>query len=169
VRVRQMSATVAAAALIVGTGIVMTAPPAAAASVTADCTTGTDVTVTATPGELITITGVECDSDSGISGSTVVEAITYGPTVWEIRVNGSTTPGTYTGITMLGGAAPGDLDVGVTLNVVAATAPIPSWVQAYGRPGKDATCLPGWGPSWQQWAVASTGGWVCTRSIPSLG
>jgi len=45
---------------------------------------------------------------------------------------------------------------------------IPAWVQAYGR-DKDAACLDGWGASWQQWAEKVTGGWVCDRSIPSLG
>lgn len=49
-----------------------------------------------------------------------------------------------------------------------APAPIPSWVQAYGR-DKEATCLDGWDASWQSWAEPVTGGWVCTRSIPSLG
>ena len=47
--------------------------------------------------------------------------------------------------------------------------PIPSWVQAYGRAGQDAACEDGWAPSWQSWAEPVTGGWVCTRSIPSLG
>lgn len=165
-RVRQLSAAVATAALVAGAGLVMAAPPAAAASVTVDCASASTVTVTASPGESITITGAaNCLNDTGISGSAVVDAITYGPTVWEIRVKGSTAPGTYTGITINGATE----SVDITLNVVAAQAPIPAWVQAYGRPGKDATCLPGWGPSWQQWAVASTGGWVCTRTIPSLG
>lgn len=48
-------------------------------------------------------------------------------------------------------------------------APIPAWVQAYGRADKDATCIDGWSPSWQKWSEPVTGGWVCTRSIPSLG
>ncbi len=47
--------------------------------------------------------------------------------------------------------------------------PIPEWVQAYGRFGANATCEDGWKPSWQHWAEPITGGWVCTRSIPSLG
>jgi hypothetical protein len=47
--------------------------------------------------------------------------------------------------------------------------PIPAWVQAYGRASADATCLDGWAASWQSWAEPVTGGWVCTRSIPSLG
>lgn len=50
----------------------------------------------------------------------------------------------------------------------AASPAIPAWVQAYGR-DKDATCEDGWDPSWQEWAQEVTGGWVCTRSIPSLG
>ncbi len=47
--------------------------------------------------------------------------------------------------------------------------PVPWWVQAYGRADKDTTCEAGWTTSWQEWAVPVTGGWVCTRSIPSLG
>ena len=47
--------------------------------------------------------------------------------------------------------------------------PIPASVQAYGRFSEDASCQNGWGPSWQSWAEKITGGWVCTRSIPSLG
>jgi hypothetical protein len=50
-----------------------------------------------------------------------------------------------------------------------AVIPIPAWVQAYGRARADATCENGWGPSWQSWAQPVTGGWVCTRTIPSLG
>ena len=47
--------------------------------------------------------------------------------------------------------------------------PIPDWVQAIGRHSKDATCPTGWSTSWQTWAESVTGGWVCTRTIPSLG
>jgi hypothetical protein len=47
--------------------------------------------------------------------------------------------------------------------------PIPAWVQAYARGGADAACESGWDASWQSWAEPVTGGWVCTRSIPSLG
>lgn len=47
--------------------------------------------------------------------------------------------------------------------------PIPMWVQAFGRNGRDATCPVGWDPSWQEWAERVSGGWVCTRSIPSIG
>ena len=46
---------------------------------------------------------------------------------------------------------------------------VPAWVQAYGRDDADASCEDGWSPSWQAWAEPVTGGWVCTRSIPSRG
>jgi hypothetical protein len=59
----------------------------------------------------------------------------------------------------------------LTATVVACppAATIPAWVQAYGREGAKAACLDGWDASWQAWAEPVTGGWVCTRSIPSLG
>ena len=50
----------------------------------------------------------------------------------------------------------------------ATTPVIPPWVQAFGRFSAD-TCPAGWSASWQQWAVPVTGGYVCTRQIPSLG
>jgi len=63
-------------------------------------------------------------------------------------------------------------------------APIPAWVQAYGRASADDDCPAGYNPewaggpsadvvayskSWQRWMNDGTGGWVCTRSVPSLG
>lgn len=48
-------------------------------------------------------------------------------------------------------------------------AAIPDWVQAIGRSGQEVSCPSGWTPSWQEWAVPVTGGWVCGRTIPSLG
>lgn len=47
--------------------------------------------------------------------------------------------------------------------------PIPAWVQAYGIFRQDDACEAGWTNSWQKWAEPITGGWVCTRAIPSLG
>lgn len=62
------------------------------------------------------------------------------------------------------------ISTGYTEPAPAADAPpIPAWVQAYGRASADATCIEGWDASWQSWAEPVTGGWVCTRSIPSLG
>jgi len=51
----------------------------------------------------------------------------------------------------------------------AAAPPIPAWVQAYARAGADAPCIEGWDPSWDLWPNDGTGGFVCQRSIPSLG
>jgi hypothetical protein len=47
--------------------------------------------------------------------------------------------------------------------------PIPPWVQGYGRGGAADACNDGWVASWEQWPHGGTGGWVCTREIPSLG
>jgi len=64
----------------------------------------------------------------------------------------------------------GDVDCGSgTAAADGADTPIPAWVQAYGRASKDATCIDGWNPSWNLWPNDGKGGWVCTRSIPSLG
>lgn len=46
---------------------------------------------------------------------------------------------------------------------------IPDWIQAYGIFRQFEPCLDGWTNSWHEWAVPITGGWVCTRTIPSLG
>lgn len=58
---------------------------------------------------------------------------------------------------------------GVANNAESVNAPIPTWVQSVGRPSSSSSCESGWSPSWQEWAIPVTGGWVCTRSIPSLG
>ena len=47
--------------------------------------------------------------------------------------------------------------------------PIPPWVQGYGRGSAADACKDGWTASWEQWPHGGTGGWVCTREIPSLG
>ena len=40
----------------------------------------------------------------------------------------------------------------------------PPWLQSYGRLQTD-TCRAGWHPSWAEWAVTKTGGWVCNRTV----
>jgi hypothetical protein len=47
--------------------------------------------------------------------------------------------------------------------------PIPEWVQGYGRHNATDACLDGWNASWELWPHGGTGGWVCTREVPSLG
>ena len=41
----------------------------------------------------------------------------------------------------------------------------PPWLQQYGRASAAAVCATGWNPSWANWAVPYTGGWVCNRGI----
>ncbi len=41
--------------------------------------------------------------------------------------------------------------------------------QGYARVSATDTCQDGWSASWEQWPHLGTGGWVCTREIPSLG
>jgi hypothetical protein len=62
-------------------------------------------------------------------------------------------------------------DVGLTLNitVTARSIPIPPWVQGYGRGSAADACRDGWSPSWEMWMNGGAGGYVCARSIPSLG
>jgi hypothetical protein len=61
----------------------------------------------------------------------------------------------------------------VAWSFIAADSPsgegIPPWVQGYGRGASTDACKDGWDPSWEQWPNEGRGGWVCTRSVPSLG
>ncbi len=47
--------------------------------------------------------------------------------------------------------------------------PVPEWVQGYGRGSASDACRDGWSASWALWPNDGTGGWVCTRTVPSLG
>ncbi len=105
-----------------------------------------------------------------VSGISTVVTIAGGRAVTPFTGTAHTLPaGNYTvnfeefgGLTRYGGIQ------GVTIGDPTSSG-IPDWVQAYGRFGKDAACRDGWNPSWQPWAELITGGWVCTRSLPSLG
>jgi hypothetical protein len=55
-----------------------------------------------------------------------------------------------------------------SVSVVSAS-PIPAWVQGYGRKSAADICDDGWKPSWEMWPNRGTGGWDCSREIPSLG
>lgn len=39
------------------------------------------------------------------------------------------------------------------------------WHQSIGRASSDATCPPGYTPSWAQWPNGHHGGWVCNREV----
>ena len=157
-------------ALVAGLGIAFAAPASAAnlGSYTANCDSGGRVneTISGSIGDTFTVTASNavCFAASTPSGvvsssvpsanpgsSTTVTLVAAGSTVFQWQQNGN---GIYFAVTVAGAEAP---------------APIPAWVQAYGRFGADAKCADGWSPSWQSWAESVTGGWVCDRSIPSLG
>ncbi len=40
----------------------------------------------------------------------------------------------------------------------------PPWLQSHGRTQHEK-CRTGWHPSWAEWAVDKTGGWVCNRTV----
>jgi hypothetical protein len=193
--VRRIVASVAAAAMIAGGVSVAVAPAASAAdqSLIVFCgATGYRVfpvtDITAAPGDTVYVT-----PDAG----TCTERMAWAS--WEDAESAKyfSTPPYQEGApfvyTILPDAplgtmpyAAGDLpylcndcDVGTMLRFTiaapsadttpAASTPIPAWVQAYGIFHHDDACQTGWGNSWQKWAEPVTGGWVCTRTIPSLG
>jgi hypothetical protein len=85
-----------------------------------------------------------------------------------------TIPTEYAGTQQITAKLFGDVTsarITITCGVTSTTASsgIPPWVQAYGIFHQDDACLTGWKNSWQRWAELITGGWVCTRTIPSLG
>ena len=77
----------------------------------------------------------------------------------------------FTGSYTIGLTGPGELasDSPQGTDSTPASTPTPQWIQAYGRFGADAECADGWDAAWQEWAQPITGGWVCTRTVPSLG
>ena len=50
-----------------------------------------------------------------------------------------------------------------------AEAPVPMWLQGYGRAFASDGCLPGWSPSWALWPNEGAGGWTCDREVPARG
>ena len=81
--------------------------------------------------------------------------------------------GHYTLVSLYGTVGPAYTWLAGSQNVyigpVAASNPIPDWLQAVGRESAIATCPFGWNPSWHEWPNGHTGGFVCLRVIPSLG
>jgi hypothetical protein len=133
-------------------------------------------------GEVLTFTftepvGTITSIDLRMLDPELVEALDPDPYVTVAST--STVPGTITYVIPAERAAPelvafrivvnGPGAVTVTGTCGPASPVVPAWLQAYGRGGEAAACATGWSPSWQQWAVPVTGGWVCTRSVPSLG
>ena len=55
----------------------------------------------------------------------------------------------------------GDAEVETASQVAFDPAP---WLQSYGRTAVEI-CRDGWHPSWAEWAIDKTGGWVCNRTV----
>jgi hypothetical protein len=115
------------------------------------------VTVTAPLGE--PVASLEVPTGTARSSAAAPTTLTY------------TAVGVETSVTVIN---VGTGAIGYTWSCVAAVPhpppnPIPAWVQAYGIFHQHDACLTSWTNSWQKWAEPITGGWVCTRTIPSLG
>jgi len=170
---RRILATMGAALMVAG-GASLGAAPATWAdqTLTAHCPSDEQVTVHVQPHDVVTVTNGACAliEQPGV-GTFYSYANLSGRS--EFTILGSVHEGDSTVITYRDGAR--DLGTRLTLIVdpapVAATAavPIPPWVQAYGIFHHDDACLTSWTNSWQKWAEPITGGWVCTRTVPSLG
>jgi hypothetical protein len=172
------------AAVAFAGGLVATATPSNAATVTipVDCSVSSGPTlVTASPGDTLVFTSGNCNDGAGTSFPPAVAGLfdsvgdsgpsTSGPFTWVVSPTAAL--GTYGGPTdgMIGisSAVPHTAQFYLRLVAPAASAPIPAWVQAYGRASAAAPCIQSWNQSWQAWAEPVTGGWVCTRTIPSIG
>lgn len=182
-RARRIWASAAAAAMVVG-GVSLASAPAVSATTTTinGCQTvsiGTnvgDVTILvfdpaecAYSGYSISLGAITVGGEYEVDGDLCRNVVTNNKTGTG-RVTSST--GAITFSTALAGTGDPELATCGDMAPVASLAdapPIPAWVQAYARASADATCLDGWDASWQSWAEPVTGGWVCTRNIPSLG
>lgn len=164
--------TLAAAALATGALAVASAAPAFAdISVTVSCVPpGGTTTLTVTPGETITFldsTIGQCVAEAFVGAVDIYSYDNGDANLQTVTINGDLAPGLYEDAVYY----VGDAIYHYNLLVVAAgsDAGIPAWVQAYGRASATDTCIAGWDPSWAQWPNNGTGGFVCQRSIPSLG
>jgi len=190
---RQIVASVLTALVVAAIGVVA-GPPASAADVTGtvDCTTPTSFVpseIIVNPGDHIVLT-VDPHCINWVIRPVAYPLLGENPQeisgVFTWVINPEAPLGTYGSGNVGEGALVFDNgSVGGTLHGQAfyvtarasshpptdgpAATVVPDWVQAYGRFGENAKCEAGWNPSWQQWAEPVTGGWVCTRSIPSLG
>lgn len=180
-RVQRWVVAAVTAALVAGVGMVAAVPASAASSrctlvngATASGNSATsDLGGTYEAGDYLTVTW---SSLSAPSAAVTLNVPTGGPVVDSRTGAGSVsytfpTTASYTWTSALdSGLGTFVVSCGdVPAPVIADEAAIPAWVQAYGRASADDKCIHGWAASWQSWAEPVTGGWVCTRSIPSLG
>jgi hypothetical protein len=143
--------------------VVNPSPMGASFSATVDFVTGDPLSVTWS-----NIVGSASDSVLQVPTSRAVDIGTPTETL------SYTIPSEYAGIQEFTATLDGEFisaTLTITCGVTSTTASsgIPPWVQAYGIFHQRDACETGWGNSWQKWAEPITGGWVCTRTIPSLG
>lgn len=180
-RIRRLAASVTAVLIATGGMSAVTAPSASAADLSDSCAffnysnyfganwVYSDGSFYAGEQISILVTSMDSGTDTAlqISGQTVAtgivgEALTF------------TFPADYLGPGTLVGVHNdanwhGTLSCSYVGIPLAAPAPIPMWVQGYARQAATDVCLDGWVASWEMWPHGGTGGWVCTRSIPSIG
>ncbi len=189
-RVRRLVASVAAAVILAGAAA-MAAPPASAASASVTCDADKTIEFTLEPGEVLTLdlsncTGVTLTGTFDTTYFAAAMSVALADTTIPLAPAGGGGMTGYSGSPVLGVSftAPGSEQAlatqffmtGETASVTvrvrvqkAGSTRIPDWVQGYGRGAATDACSAGWSPSWEMWMNGGKGGFVCTRSIPSLG
>jgi hypothetical protein len=161
----------AATMLAMGTLALATAAPAQAdVSVSVTCVPpGGTTTLTVSPGETITFldsTIGGCGAEAFVGAVDLYSYDNSDANLQTVTINSDLAPGLYEDAVYFVGDAIYHFNLLVT---APSTTTIPDWVQAYGRASATDSCLTGWNPSWAMWPNNGTGGFVCQRSIPSLG
>ena len=192
-RIRRTLAGLSAAVLLVGTGLLAAAPGASA--YVDGFTDNHDGTFTLTYGAVEgmgvwfcpgTMLATDCDNEHMAQALYVITLTTPAPlppspvliepgmsvTAFDGFASAPLPSGWYS-ISYFENFNP-DVTVHGLQNVCIGTCPatekpIPPWVQSYGRGSAGESCKEGWNASWEKWPNGNTGGYVCTRIIPSLG
>jgi hypothetical protein len=181
------SLAVAAAVMMAGAGSLASAPGAAAASRSVDCSTNPgNETVTLAPGEGFNVTASNCRGfkvNSTQSGNVYTNATNM---VYPANVDtGASFDSVFvTSVAVTPDAAiPASATLILTPNfpwagpayvftLIYAFAPATvrdqtpqPWHQSYARVTADEKCLDGWNPSYAMWPNDGKGGWVCVRTL----
>jgi hypothetical protein len=178
--VRRLLAGLGASALIMGGTLVAGAPAASAISVDYFVNGCLENNYAAPAGTVFAVDTADCSSspidwNNPVGGANANSSVddSNAPTIYITIGDG---PGWIELLTDLGdpyfGVCGGSRE-GWNYDLIdkcpADSTPIPPWVQGYGRGMATDACLDGWTASWELWPHGGTGGWVCTREIPSLG
>jgi hypothetical protein len=171
--------TTCLAAIVAATGMLVSAPLAhATTTFSVSCTSGAWAgPFTVIAGTSVTFDGTSCGAGNPAYLATSPSGSTSG-SVSTSAGGSATVPSFGTGqtISYTAPAALGSdtfyvnyLNTGnwlVQITVVSSSGGNPPpWLQMYGRPSQTDACRSGWDPSWAEWAITKTGGWVCQRTI----